>query len=192
MPSYDTLGRPDSQLTSIAEGDDHWTRTTYDQYGRVFQQFDAAGDGFTRSAVQNIYNQYGYLEAVVDGENINQASAENYYTVLAMDERGNVTRFRQGNGVVTEREYDPATGRLEHQTASVLGINQIQDLTYQWDNLGNLENRRDQSGGKDLFEEFDYDGLNRLKSAQVSDQGVQRVARHATIVVFPKLAVVGL
>jgi|GEM_PF-1135489 len=176
IPSYDQYGRPDSQLTSLAEGDDHWTRTTYDQYGRVFQQFDAGGDGTWRSsATENRYNNYGYLEAVVDGENINQASAENYYTVLAMDERGNVTEFRQGNGVVTEREYDPATGRLERQTASVLGVTHVQDLIYQWDNLGNLDNRRDRSGGKDLFEEFHYDGLNRLKSAQISGRTAQTV-----------------
>ncbi|MBB3059200.1 FG-GAP-like repeat-containing protein, partial [Microbulbifer rhizosphaerae] len=178
VPSYDRFGRLDSQLTSLAEGDDHWTRTTYDQYGRVFQQFDAGGDGTWRSsATENVYNQYGYLEAVVDAENINQASGENFYTVLAMDERGNVTRFRQGNGVVTDRTYDPATGRLEHQTASVLGITQVQDLTYQWSNLGNLENRRDRSGGKNLFEEFQYDGLNRLKRAQVSAEGMQREAQ---------------
>ncbi|MCX2783662.1 PQQ-binding-like beta-propeller repeat protein [Microbulbifer thermotolerans] len=176
VPGYDRFGRPDSQLTSLAPGDDHWTRTTYDQYGRVFQQFDAGGDGTWRSsATENRYNNYGYLEAVVDGENINHASAENYYTVLAMDERGNVTEFRQGNGVVTVREYDPATGRLEHQSASLLGVTQVQDLTYQWDNLGNLDSRRDRSGGKDLFEEFQYDGLNRLKSAQVSGRAAQTV-----------------
>ncbi len=90
-----------------------------------------------------------------------------------MDERGNVTESRQGNGVVTTREYNPATGRLEHQTASILGITQIQDLTYQWDNLGNLDWRKDQSGGKDLFEDFEYDGLNRLKRAQVTGRTAQ-------------------
>ncbi|WP_158681600.1 RHS repeat-associated core domain-containing protein [Microbulbifer pacificus] len=174
IPGYDQLGRQSLLLTSLAEGDDHWTRTTYDQYGRVLQQFDAAGDGTWRSnATENEYNQYGYLVAVQDAENINQASAETYYTVLAMDERGNVTESRQGNGVVTTREYNPATGRLEHQTASILGITQIQDLTYQWDNLGNLDWRKDQSGGKDLFEDFEYDGLNRLKRAQVTGRTAQ-------------------
>ncbi|WP_406828404.1 RHS repeat-associated core domain-containing protein [Microbulbifer sp. ARAS458-1] len=174
IPGYDQLGRQNLLLTSLAEGDDHWTRTTYDQYGRVLQQFDAAGDGTWRSnATENEYNQYGYLVAVQDAENINQASAETYYTVLAMDERGNVTESRQGNGVVTTREYNPGTGRLEYQTASILGITQIQDLTYQWDNLGNLDWRKDQSGGKDLFEDFEYDGLNRLKSAQVTGRTAQ-------------------
>ncbi|WP_175453026.1 PQQ-binding-like beta-propeller repeat protein [Microbulbifer yueqingensis] len=176
VPSYDRFGRPDSELTSLAEGDDHWTRTTYDEYGRPFQQFDAAGDGSWRSsATESRYNQYGYLSAVVDAENINQAAAENYYTVLEMDERGNVTRSLQGNGVTTVREYDPATGRLERQSASVLGVTQVQDLTYEWDNLGNLEYRHERSGNKDLYEEFDYDGLNRLRSAQVSGRAAQTV-----------------
>ncbi|MBB3063009.1 RHS repeat-associated core domain-containing protein, partial [Microbulbifer rhizosphaerae] len=176
---YDGFGRPRDAVTSfdiLQEGDDHFEKMTYDQYGRVFQQFDAGGDGTWRSsAIENVYNQYGYLQAVVDAENINQASAETFYTVLAMDERGNVTKFRQGNGVVTGREYDSATGRLKYQTASVLGISQVQDLTYHWDNLGNLENRRNRSGDKNLFEEFQYDGLNRLKSAQVSGRAAQTV-----------------
>ncbi|MFV8782931.1 RHS repeat-associated core domain-containing protein [Microbulbifer sp. SA54] len=173
-PSYDRLGRVDIQFTSLAANDDHWVRTTYDEYGRALQQFDAAGGGSWRSSVtENHYNAYGYLEAVVDGENINQASAESFYTVLAMDARGNVTESRQGNGVVTRRQYDPATGRLQYQSASVLGINQIQDLTYQWDNLGNLDYRHDNSGDKDLFEDFEYDALNRLKSAQVTGRDAQ-------------------
>lgn len=172
LPGYDSFGRTDSSLTSFVEGDDHWAKTTYDQYGRVFQQFDAAGDGLTNSATENHYNPYGYLEAVADGEHVNQASLENYYTVLAMDERGNVTESRQGNGVVTTSYFNPANGRLENQTASILGAIDIQDLNYQWDNLGNLENRRNGSG---LFEAFDYDGLNRLKSAQVSGRTAQTV-----------------
>ncbi|MCK7598028.1 FG-GAP-like repeat-containing protein [Microbulbifer sp. CAU 1566] len=173
---YDDLGRPTRtgyNFSLDVDSDVHGERTTYDEYGRTLQQFDAAGDGFSRSAIQNIYNDFGYLEAVVDGENINQASAESFYTVLAMDERGNVTESRQGNGVVTTRQYDPATGRLQYQSASLLGINRIQDLTYQWDNLGNLEYRHDKSGDKDLFEDFGYDALNRLKSAQVTGRDAQ-------------------
>ncbi|WP_237067297.1 RHS repeat-associated core domain-containing protein [Microbulbifer guangxiensis] len=176
--SYDAYGR--TEITSTDQnmdeaGDEYVQRVTYDQYGRSFQQFDAAGDGFTSSATENRYNNFGYLEAVVDAEVINQASAVNYYTVLEMDERGNVTRSVQGNGVTTVREYAPATGRLERQTASVLGVSQVQDLSYEWDNLGNLESRHERSGNKDLFEDFDYDGLNRLRSAQVSGRVAQTV-----------------
>ncbi|WP_231758684.1 PQQ-binding-like beta-propeller repeat protein [Microbulbifer elongatus] len=176
--SYDRFGRV--EITSIDQnmgetGDEYVQRTTYDGYGRVFQQFDAGGDGFSHSATENRYNDYGYLKAVVDGEAVNQASAENFYTVLAMDERGNVTRFQQGNGVVTERTYDPATGRLLGQTASIGSAFHVQKLTYQWDNLGNLDWRKDESGDKDLFEDFEYDGLNRLKSAQVTGRESQTI-----------------
>ena len=173
-PGYDRFGRQIMLVTNLDSTEEHWTRTSYDEYGRVLQQFDASGDGnWNGSVTENRYNQYGYLERVVDGEDINLASAATYYTVLAMDERGNVTESRQGNGVVTTRQYDPATGRLEYQSASLLGVTQIQDLTYQWDNLGNLDYRHDKSGGKDLFEDFDYDALNRLKSAQVNGREAQ-------------------
>ncbi|WP_444889448.1 RHS repeat-associated core domain-containing protein [Microbulbifer sp. DLAB2-AA] len=176
---YDQYGRPSDQVTTfdiLNTGDDHYEKITYDAYSRSFQQFDAGGDGTWRSsAIENRYNDFGYLKEVVDGENINLAAAQKFYSVQEMDERGNVTRYQNGNGVETSRTYDPATGRLLHQGALSGGVFEIQNQTYAWDSLGNLDYRHDQSGTKDLFEDFDYDDLNRLKSAQVTGRTAQAV-----------------
>lgn len=45
--------------------------------------------------------------------------------------------------------------------------NSLQDLSFEYDELGNMLQRRDQSGQKDLTENFTYDGLNRLTSSHV-------------------------
>ncbi|WP_444940880.1 PQQ-binding-like beta-propeller repeat protein [Microbulbifer sp. ZKSA004] len=169
LHGYDNFGRTSETITSFSEGDDHFEKNNYDQYGRVFQVFDAGGNGnWESSAIQYKYNQYGYLEQVVDAERVNLATAEQFYTVLKMDARGNVTEYKTGNGVTTEKTFDPATGRLTKQLAHVLGVQLIQDLTYFWDDLGNLEYREDRSGDKNLREDFTYDGLNRLERSQVS------------------------
>src|SRR5690606_9682165 len=70
---------------------------------------------------------------------------------------------------------DPYFGRLQHQRASVESLFPVQELDYQWDALGNLTSRHNQSvnaggsGQKNLRESFCYDGLNRLiKSHQGS------------------------
>ncbi|WP_105102103.1 Ig-like domain-containing protein [Microbulbifer pacificus] len=174
--TYDSLGRPSETATSFGAGDDHFEKTNYDQYGRPFQVFDAGGDGsWESSAIQHRYNAYGYLAAVSDAEQVNLAPGETYYTVLAMDARGNVTQSVSGNGVTTEKVYDPATGRLQQQTAHVLGLTNIQDQRYQWDSLGNLEHRIDRSGDKNLREDFEYDGLNRLTRSQVQGRAAQTV-----------------
>ncbi|WP_444882714.1 RHS repeat-associated core domain-containing protein [Microbulbifer sp. PSTR4-B] len=173
---YDAYGRSSETLTSfsVESGDDHYEKTTYDQFSRPFQIFDAGGSGnWESSAIRHHYNQYGYLHQIVDAEQRNLASAERFYTVLEMDARGNVTKHLSGNGVTTVKDYDPATGRLLGKMASVLGIGDIQDLRYEWDNLGNLKNREEHSGDKNLRENFVYDELNRLTSTQVTGREAQ-------------------
>ncbi|MCW8126990.1 PQQ-binding-like beta-propeller repeat protein [Microbulbifer halophilus] len=175
LHSYDSYGRPTETVTSLSDGDDHYELTNYDDYSRPFQVFDAGGDGsWESSAVQYEY-KFGYLEQVIDAEQVNLASGEQFYTVLNMDARGNVTKYVNGNGVTTEKTYDPATGRLLGQSAHVLGAAEIQSLAYHWDDLGNLEYREDNSGDKKLQEDFTYDDLNRLESATVSGRETQSV-----------------
>ncbi|WP_444896249.1 Ig-like domain-containing protein [Microbulbifer sp. SSSA005] len=176
LHGYDTLGRPQETITSFADGDDHYERSNYDQYGRVFQVFDAGGDGsWESSAIQHKYNEYGYLEQVIDAEQLNLATAEQFYTVIRMDARGNVTEYLNGNGITTQKFIDPATGRLTGKVAHVLGLGNIQELSYQWDDAGNLEYREDRSGDKDVHESFSYDGLNRLERSQIQGRDAQDV-----------------
>ena len=50
-------------------------------------------------------------------------------------------------------------------------VGNVQELGYDWDTVGNLTDRTEQSGSKDLTESFIYDGLNRLKTHTVVGQG---------------------
>ncbi len=167
-PDYDHLGRAYYSETTI-EGVVYLATTVFDQYGRVFQSFDAASSEFANAGVRNVYNQFGFLKQVRDARN--NVNGKVYKTILAMDARGNVTRELSGNGVETVRTYFDKTGRLKTIISSK-GNTKVQHLEYYWDNLGNLEWRKkfDSSTGQMLPETFSYDGLNRLLNAQHSNE----------------------
>jgi RHS repeat-associated protein len=137
-------------------------QTTYDQYGRVFQQFDAAGDFF---GLRHYYNAQGYAYKQVEARNSGDSNAKVYYEVKATDAFGNVTQFAQNDGkVITTKVYDPETGFLsEIQANTNDGL--VQDNEYQFDALGNLRTRTNntlKSGVIGQSEIYDYDDLNRL------------------------------
>ncbi len=173
--NYDSFGRSSETGVSFSANDDHYEKVVYDQFGRLFQSFDAAGDGEWNShAIQQHYNAYGYLEKVSDAVHINGEPRTTYYRVISTDVRGQVTEFVNGNNVTTTKQYDAATGRLASINSSVLGLfGGVQELSYSWDDLGNLIHRHDYSGDKSLEETFAYDGLNRLASSQVSGRSAQ-------------------
>ncbi len=91
--SYDMFGRVikveidiEGELGSFEE------RTTYDQYSRLFQQFDASGDDH---GLRYVYSN-GYLSKIKEARE--GVSGTIYQDILAMDVRGNVTNMRLGNG----------------------------------------------------------------------------------------------
>ena len=97
---YDTLGRKYQETTTI---DTSYTVTTaYDSAGRVAQV--AYPTGF---AVSNVYNAYGYLSEVH-----NAANNALYWKGNSEDADGHVLTETLGNGLTTERSYDPTTGRV--------------------------------------------------------------------------------
>ena len=182
MLEYDTYGRASKTVTSPGGGDgNHYERVTYDQFGRTFQVFDAArsNDTYTDNGVEQRYNSHGYLDKLVDAVYVSGNPRATYRTILAMDARGNVTSERLGNNVTTARAYNAATGRISTIQSSRVTAGDVQKLEYQWDVLGNLQNRKDQSGGKNLTETFSYDSLNRLTSAMVAGQTAKTLAYNA-------------
>jgi RHS repeat-associated protein len=170
---YDARGRPHSTEIHLgANGSDgsYRTRTEYDSVGRVAAHYDVLGglwedqtSGVDSSGTINAYNSYGHLQQITD-----IASGDLLYRVEQTDARGNTTRELLANGVATLYGYSAETGRLENQSAYQGGIFAIQDITYQWDTVGNLTRRRNNSTHpftgqrQDRKESFCYDGLNRL------------------------------
>lgn len=176
---YDSLGRSDLVTTSFS-GSTFSELTTYDQYGRVLQYFDAAGDGsFTDHGIVNLYNSFGYLNIVADAVVVNGASREVYKQIESINARGQVTVEKRGirpgvagASVTVTYEYWPSTGRIKDINARNRFGDDVQDLYYQWDANGNLTERHENSGVKNLVETFTYDRLNRLLTFGVGADAV--------------------
>ena len=182
--AYDTLGRLMGREV-IIDGNAALTfeeQYTYDQYGRPFQKFDASDDF---AGVRYHYNSAGYLAKISESAKAVPVTNTNnpvaYYTVTAMNARGQVTGATLGNGVVLDRTYQAASGYL-HTMKATNGMSQeLQKLTLTFDELGNLTQRRDQgrskvtSLAKNVMEAFTYDNLNRLKTTRIAGKASANV-----------------
>ncbi len=129
--------------------------TCYDPYGRT-----AALTYPTSFAVRHVYNDLGYLQAVHRADN-----QQLVWKAETMNARGQLEKLSLGKGLVTQRAYDPLTGHLKSiNTGRVDNPQSVQNLSYRFDPLGNLLERRQGT----LAETFTYDSLNRLVKANVS------------------------
>lgn len=146
--SYDSFGRL-AQTSTLMKGQTYSLNTQYDQYGRV-----AALTYPTGFAVLHEYNDYGYLSIVRNANNNTQ-----YWEAKTMNARGQLEEQQFGNGLSTEKIYDPLTGFLQ-----TIKTGSVQDLSYKFDTLGNLLERNKDFN---LTEKFSYDGLNRLTRTQI-------------------------
>jgi len=166
---YDDLGRLEETLTTVREdGLDggSWNnvsvyeeRVRYDHIGRVFQKFDASGDD---RGQRMVYNEYGFLISIREAQHGQHGTA--YWTVNAMDARGNVIEAEMGNGMQVYADHAPATGELLmrsdlHYLSGQFG----QFKEYEWDQIGRLVRRDDLSNWLN-FEHFEYDDRDRLQA----------------------------
>lgn len=164
--TYDGFGRPASKTVTL-DGVNFVSSTTYDQYGRLFQQFDPSGGH--RGLAYSYKN--GVIEKIYETRGSSSGQSTEYFKLLSVDARGNTATSVQGNGVITTKVYDPASGFLKSIDTS--GTSTIQSLDYEFDGLGNLRARRDGNqyiSGQYLNEVFDYDALNRLTSTKLNGQ----------------------
>ena len=186
--AYDTLGRLMGREV-IIDGNAALTfeeQYTYDQYGRPFQKFDASDDF---AGVRYHYNSAGYLAKISESAVAVPATPGGattapvaYYTVTAMNARGQVTGATLGNGVVLDRTYQADSGYLHTMKATNLSSQELQKLTLTFDELGNLTRRQDQglsklmgAPAKNVDEEFTYDNLNRLLTTRIAGEASANV-----------------
>ena len=137
--SDDGFARPITVATVIGSTG-YSERTTYDEVGRVFQQFDAAG---ANRGTEARYTPYGHLEKVVEAQD-SLHTEKIYSQILSVDARGNVLQSRTGPHTKINT-YDPATGRLLTSKVTLANFVLMQDLAYTWDVVGNLTQRKDTS-----------------------------------------------
>jgi RHS repeat-associated protein len=155
--TYDALGRPDATLTTLDV--QYVSRTSYDAWGRVAVDVHTRG-ALTPKTYDRHYNAYGYLARI-------ERAGMPLWTATAQDASGRLTNATLGNGLLASWVYHPYTGR---QSSGALQRGAGVDLLregYVYDVLGNVAQRTQIWGSSSAIENFEYDGLNRLKSAAI-------------------------
>ena len=151
--TYDNLSRVLSE-TEVIEGTSYTTSYAYDNLGRIETITYPSGFG-----IKHIYNQYFFLAEIHDLSDDGLIWQANAYNA-----KGQLLQQTLGNGQVTNFTYDDLRDYLERiHTAS--GANLIQDLSFTFNDIGHLTQRKDDR--QNLTENFLYDDLNRLTSAEV-------------------------
>jgi YD repeat-containing protein len=146
----------------------------FDTHGRLNKITYPTNVDAQRLAVEYVFDGWGALSQV---RNFNTPSLV-YYTLNAQDGSGAARRATLGNGVVEQYGYEATTGRLASIQTGPSGSATLQNLTYDWDLAGNLEQRVDQLQSR--TEVFGYDALDRLTSVTRNSSTIRCLAPAVT------------
>lgn len=155
MERYDAIGRTNRVETTVG-ADTYVERLTFDALGRPMQSF-FSGTQIPEQGELVEYDAHGYSYRMRDA--MNGTSGRILHETTQRNARGQVTEERRADSasLVSSRSYEPATGRL----LSIVTPD-LQNLTYEYDPLGNLSERWDLSVGTYVREVMTYDALQRL------------------------------
>jgi len=179
---YDGKGRPSLEL---AQSDGKWfyTYSDYDAYSRVHQvRHYWKPAGVEAPGTQPyVWQDYGYIYAYDNRSyllSLTDSQGRSWWDSPVYDYMDRVTSVRKGSDLTTVRTYRPTDGVLTGITTG-----SIQNLSFDYDGLGNLTSRSDAlvTGGESLI----YDNLNRLKT---SKQGTTIYADNGNIMNKPDVA----
>ncbi|RXV64563.1 RHS repeat protein [Burkholderia stabilis] len=156
-PAYSLAGQPlstcqqflrDDRLDSDWAGDDpaawgrdlvpdaYTSRWAYDAFGREIERTDARGN--RQRLHYNIAGQLAASDLWLDG----QTTWQPLLRAITYSAAGQVQHEEAGNGVVTDYTYEPQTQRLAELRATRPAQHGrppvLQDLSYQYDPVGNL------------------------------------------------------
>jgi RHS repeat-associated protein len=99
--------------------------------------------------------QHGFLASITDAN-----SGVVYWLANATNARGQVTQETLGNGVVTNRSFDPVAGWVSSIQAGVGTGSALLNLSFGYDLMANVTQRQNNNAG--LTENFYYDADYRL------------------------------
>lgn len=163
--TYDAVSRPSTSTTTVDAA--YAATATYNSTnGRIATLTYPEG-----LVIKYVYTSLGYLQEIRDN-----ATNALYWRADSMDAMGHYTQQTYGNGVVTQQVYYPATGALKNVYAGA--GNSVQNLTFEFDKIGNLVARSD--ANQSLSETNLYDGLNRLKQSTINSSGAGLVSQTYT------------
>jgi RHS repeat-associated protein len=149
---YDAFGRNREKHT-IIDGSTYKELMTFNNNGQLLKETDATGKSVTYN-----YNSYRHLVSLKD----NQTNTTVWQAKTA-DAFGNLTKEQLGSRITRNKVFDQHTGLLTSMTST--GNGTLQNLRYNWNNLGNLNYRQDIVVNKK--ESFTYDSLNRVTRSTI-------------------------
>jgi RHS repeat-associated protein len=145
---YDNLGR-ETKSTKTVSGSSYTVERSYDALDRLVSLKYPDGEILTYT-----YNPQG-IERV--------QGAVSYIANIDYLPTGQIAKINYANGVETNYAYDPNTLRL-NSLISQSAKGRIQDLSYQFDSVGNIKQIGDYVNT--ATQNFIYDDLDRLIQAQ--------------------------
>ncbi len=156
---YDNYGRP----TKVTEDNSRAIYTkeiTYDNFGRtasdkVTAKSKAKNQNFASTINYNYEYGSGILEKVTD------TTGKTLYEIDVLNQRGQVTAAKFGNGINITNQYDTYgyLTKQRHASASYTAM----DYDYTFNKIrGNLETRKNYALSSHYAETFGYDELDRL------------------------------
>ncbi|WP_370981621.1 RHS repeat-associated core domain-containing protein [Agaribacterium sp. ZY112] len=174
--TYDANLRLETKTTTINGAEAPYIHSyTYDVFSRLETQTYPNQPAFTPLQLHYQYHATGH-HVRIQGE-----ETDTVYWAAGQDlnEMGQPLQEYFGNGVVSTRTYNAQNGSLQNVcSARVSVLNpyddmlcDIQNLSYQFDSLGNLHSRSsslsDELGTwqENIHESFTYDSLNRLEGS---------------------------
>jgi len=164
--TYDLYGRPQDISTTI-DGTTYVVSNAYDPatgyLSSVTYPTSTAAVANSRFKVTIGY-QNGIIQSVTDANSPTTV----YWQQIASNAMGQGIDEQYGNGLHTYSTYDSITGLLANRFTGA--SSQIQNLSYQWDKVGNLNERKD--AGLVLTEDFLYDNLNRMYQSTLNSTTV--------------------
>ena len=130
-------------------------QTQFDQYGRVFQQFDdyrRKKDGRFVDA-RGIRQHYQHNQVFKQQEAREGSAGGIYHEIVNINDSGLLTEYNKGNQAMG-LSYDRA-----NRLTGISSGNHIQTDVYAFDSINNLSSRLLAASDQ---QSFDYDGLNRI------------------------------
>ena len=185
--SYNTSGNGVNALKEVKGFNGVQENYTYDLYHRLIEKKEKVDqqtyttsfeydrlDQLTKTtypsgySTKKVYDLKGYLVAVNDG------GGNPIYELPERNASGQLTSYRLGNGITTQKEYDNY-GRLTNSYAGTLFS---QQLTYQQNTsaiTAMIDNNRQ------LSDRFQYDNLNRLHMFDLVDEVTQTAMTQSVV-----------
>ena len=123
----------------------------------AYANLEAQKDNFDHDQAARIQNSYAEMQS--------DANYIYYWKASEYDASGRISEYVHGNGLVTNHNYDQASGHLLNIRTG-LGWNDFRDLEYTYDDLDNVSTKNDLVNGVEST--YTYDALDRITQSQTT------------------------